>query len=50
MTIKEMKPTEFDVEAEKRECLICQQPKDNHDQIVCDTVRSVLSARAKRAA
>lgn len=31
-------------------CLICDQYKDNHDNIVCDAVRSVLAARAKKAA
>ena len=33
---------------ENKDCLICQQPKDAHDSIVCDAVRVVLSNRAKK--
>lgn len=33
----------------ENECLICQQPKDNHDPMVCDAVRMVLNQRIKRA-
>lgn len=31
-------------------CLICDQKKNNHDDIVCDAIRAVLEARARRAA
>lgn len=35
---------------EPKECLICQQSKDQHDDIVCDAIRSVINRRMERAA